>query len=276
MKSITYLSLILLFSSCAGIKFYDDKDSKNEIGLKYYQQKPFLLVEYNPSKDVKVKSTIIYLPDLQNPDYVKQKRGFGSSDLKMELENGMLKSFGSTYDSKVPETVTGVGSLATGIGGIATGIGGIMTAIDSDDAGSDSDESFDAGSDQNVDKALSIIRNVITDLKTVKPISTNDTKLLKTQISNLEKTITNLSVKDSKTYAKNAKALDQISKMLEKLKTSNQESIINVQISKSISEINTASKLLVPVKKEASTWVLYEFNYNKTTKQYEFNEVNFN
>jgi hypothetical protein len=102
-----------LMTSCATVKFYNDEALKNETGLRVYSPKPFLLVEYRHTKTESVRSTIIYLPDLTKPQYIKPKPGIGSSALKLEITNGFLTSYGLTTDSKVPETLGKITDLLT-------------------------------------------------------------------------------------------------------------------------------------------------------------------
>ena len=115
MKKIIYLALIGLFSSCAGVKFVDHKGNESE-GIKFYNSEPYLLVEYNVSKDLAIKTSIIYLPDLVNPNYMKVKNGLGSSAATLGLTNGMISSFGLTTDSKIPETITAISGLIPAVG----------------------------------------------------------------------------------------------------------------------------------------------------------------
>ena len=91
MKSLIYLVVIVvIFNSCATVKFYEDSELQNESGIEFFAPKPYLLVERNAIKDVAIKSTIIYLPDLNRPKYAKLRSGFGSSDLQLSLSNGMM------------------------------------------------------------------------------------------------------------------------------------------------------------------------------------------
>lgn len=110
---LIFIIIALYITSCASVKFYDNKDVRkaNETGIKFYSPKPYLLVEKNPSKDVSSKSTIIYLPDFDSPTYVKLRPGLGSTDLKLSLERGILTSYGITTDTKIPETITAIGGL---------------------------------------------------------------------------------------------------------------------------------------------------------------------
>ena len=106
-------SLIICFYlvSCAGVKIYKDEDMKTEAGIKYYHSKPFLLIERFPQKDVAQKVSVIYLPDLAHPYFVKIKNGIGSNDLKIAFEEDSISSFGLVTDTKIPETITSLTGL---------------------------------------------------------------------------------------------------------------------------------------------------------------------
>lgn len=110
MKKLLFLTALLTISSCASVKFYSDKEFKNEDGLKFYNSKPYLLVENLGEEKKPLKTSIIYLPDYSNPIYAKIRNGFGSSDLKLSLENSIITSYGVNTDSKIPETISSVGS----------------------------------------------------------------------------------------------------------------------------------------------------------------------
>ena len=102
---LVVLSGIILFTGCATVKVYSDADLKNETGLRSYTLKPYLLVEYMAEKDNTVKTTVVYLPDLANPQYMVLKPGIGSSELKMSFNNSALESYGVVTDSKLPESM---------------------------------------------------------------------------------------------------------------------------------------------------------------------------
>jgi len=107
-KSISLLLLLVglfAFTGCASVKFYSDPELKNETGLRYYTLKPYLLVEFMAEEDNTVKTTVIYLPDLANPQYVKTTPGLGSNELKMDFENSALTSYGIISESQIPETL---------------------------------------------------------------------------------------------------------------------------------------------------------------------------
>jgi len=107
-RSISLLILfvsLFLFTGCASVKFYSDSNLTNETGLRYYTLKPYLLVEFKAEKDNTVKTTVIYLPDLANPQYVRTTTGLGSNELEITFENGAVTSYGLLSESQIPETL---------------------------------------------------------------------------------------------------------------------------------------------------------------------------
>jgi hypothetical protein len=111
LKTLFVIFAVLFATSCASVKFYTDESLKKETGLCVYPPKPYLLVEHGTSKTVNLKATIVYLPDLTEPRFLRFRPGIGSSSVKVELEDGMLKSYGLTTDTKVPETIDKLSSL---------------------------------------------------------------------------------------------------------------------------------------------------------------------
>jgi len=107
---ILFLGCIFLFSSCSTVKFFSDSTLKTETGIKVYSAKPYLLV--TSVKD-SLTAKVIYLPDLANPQYVKLKSGIGTSNLSLTLTDGILRSYGLSTDTKIPETITAVTGLVT-------------------------------------------------------------------------------------------------------------------------------------------------------------------
>lgn len=108
--TLILLAGLLIFQGCATIKFYSDPELKKETGLRYYTVKPYLLVEFKAEKD-KIKSTIIHLPDLSNPQYVVAKTGIGKTDLKLAFTNSAVTSYGAVSQSMVSETLESVASM---------------------------------------------------------------------------------------------------------------------------------------------------------------------
>lgn len=107
------IGLILILSGCATVRFYSDESLTQETGLRVYTPKPYLLVEYRHTKTESVRTTIVYLPDLAKPQYIKPRPGIGSNALKVEISNGFLTSYGLTTDTKMPETLGKITDLLT-------------------------------------------------------------------------------------------------------------------------------------------------------------------
>ena len=96
---------ISLITGCATVKVYSDAELTTETGLRYYTLKPYLLVEYMANKDNTAKTSVIFLPDLSSPQYIKVKPGIGSSELKMTFSNSTMESYGVATDSQLPESM---------------------------------------------------------------------------------------------------------------------------------------------------------------------------
>ena len=96
---------ISLITGCATVRIYSDVGLTTETGLRYYTLKPYLLVEYMANKDNTVKTSVVFLPDLSAPQYIKVKPGIGSSELKMTFSNSTLESYGVATDSQLPESM---------------------------------------------------------------------------------------------------------------------------------------------------------------------------
>jgi hypothetical protein len=109
-KAVIFGSFIIL-AGCASVKFYSDSDLENETGLRYYTLKPYLLVEYKAEKDNTVKTSVVYLPDLANPQYLEFKTGIGSNDIKLTFTNSSLTSYGVVSESMFSETLEAVAAM---------------------------------------------------------------------------------------------------------------------------------------------------------------------
>lgn len=104
-------AIFLILTGCATVKFYSDPDLKERTGLRYYTLKPYLLVEYMAAKDNTVKTTVIYLPDLANPQYLMFRTGIGKNDVKLTFANSALASYGVVSESMVSETLEAIASM---------------------------------------------------------------------------------------------------------------------------------------------------------------------
>lgn len=129
MKTIKFLLLgsLFLLMSCSTVKFYSDSTLKKQTGLRVYSAKPYLLVEYN-SDSVQISSTMLYLPDLANPQYVKYRSGIGTASFNFGTSSqGFLNSYNSTADnSKIPDAITAATGLLTGATNAATSVSSLV------------------------------------------------------------------------------------------------------------------------------------------------------
>jgi hypothetical protein len=105
-------------SGCAKLEFYKNPDlSGPEEGVKFYYSKPYLLVTRtsikSPDKteNSSVQCSVVYLPDQQNPVYVRMKPGYGSANLSLSIADGKLSSVGQQTDTKIPETIAALAGL---------------------------------------------------------------------------------------------------------------------------------------------------------------------
>jgi hypothetical protein len=104
---------ILAFTGCAPVKFYSNAALTQKSGFKYYSVKPYLQVERDQVTNNIVKATILYLPDLENPQYVAIKDGLGSRKLDLKLTDGTITTLGLDTDPLIAETLTALGNIAS-------------------------------------------------------------------------------------------------------------------------------------------------------------------
>ncbi len=97
--------VLCLVSGCATVKIYSDAGLTIETGLRFYTLKPYLLVEYEEGMDKVTKSSVVFLPDISSPQYMKLSPGIGASELKMTFGNSALESYGVVTDSQLPESM---------------------------------------------------------------------------------------------------------------------------------------------------------------------------
>ena len=120
--SIASLTALFACAGCAHISFHESGDrQRKNIGVEYYQPKLYLLLTRTGTGAYKAE--ILTLPDLARPRYALLHPGYGSSNLSLKLSNGILTDIGQQADSKIPETITALGSLATSAAGIAKAFG---------------------------------------------------------------------------------------------------------------------------------------------------------
>jgi len=104
---------ILVFTGCTSVQFYSNPELTKKSGLKYYTVKPYLQVERETANNTIVKATILYLPDLENPQYIVMKDGIGSKKLDVKLADGAISTFGLDTDPKIAESVAALTALVS-------------------------------------------------------------------------------------------------------------------------------------------------------------------
>ena len=103
---------ILSFIGCAPVKFYSNAELTQKSGLKYYTVKPYLMVERDPENSNVLKATVIYLPDLENPQYMVIRDGLGSRKVDLKLTEGSINTFSVATDPKIAESIEAFAALA--------------------------------------------------------------------------------------------------------------------------------------------------------------------
>ena len=97
-------TFLLVITGCAPVQFYSNKALTEKTGLKYYSVKPFLHVERDAETNRIVKATVLYLPDLANPQYMLIREGLNSKKVNLKFTNGSIDTFGYTSTGKVGES----------------------------------------------------------------------------------------------------------------------------------------------------------------------------
>jgi uncharacterized protein YceK len=112
MKSFKFIVIFavaaLLTGGCASVRFFSDSGLKHKTGLKVYPARPYILCDNSSGKE---KISVLWLPDLHNPQYLILRPGIGSNSLKLAIKDGSLDSFGITADNDLPGTITSLASL---------------------------------------------------------------------------------------------------------------------------------------------------------------------
>jgi hypothetical protein len=115
MKNIFFkIAAFLAFAAIAGcspVQFYSDSSLSHRSGLKYYTVKPYLMVEREITGNNITKASVVYIPDLENPQYVVLKDGFGSRKLDLKLSDGTITSLGLTTEPLIAESVEALSAL---------------------------------------------------------------------------------------------------------------------------------------------------------------------
>jgi hypothetical protein len=103
--------LIILLGGCSPVKFYSNSALTQSSGLKYYSVKPYLLVEKENSTNNIVKASVVYMPDLENPQYMVLRDGLGSRKVDLKLTDGTINTFGVSSDSDLAKTIEALSAV---------------------------------------------------------------------------------------------------------------------------------------------------------------------
>ena len=101
---------IIVLNGCAGVNFYSDKDLKVRTGLRYYTAKPYLLVARTGGVNKPVEVSIVYLPNLADPQYAKHVKGFGKNKFKFLMGNSILTEVGIDTEQNLSDVVNAITS----------------------------------------------------------------------------------------------------------------------------------------------------------------------
>lgn len=100
-------------AGCAGLQF---NDGFRPDALNYYEAQPYLFV--STTRDCVSTATVVALPGAKRS--VTLKSGYGSADLSVSLSSGIISSVGQKTDTKIPETIAAIGSLAAAAAPLTT------------------------------------------------------------------------------------------------------------------------------------------------------------
>lgn len=92
---IKTLAILLLpaLPGCSSVQIYSDSGMTRKAGLKYYYVKAYMQVARNSADNTIIKLSVVYLPDLENPQYVLLKNRLGSKKFDIKLGEGAITSF---------------------------------------------------------------------------------------------------------------------------------------------------------------------------------------
>jgi hypothetical protein len=110
-RLIESFAAVSFLTGCAGLTFGPESTT----ALTYYDPKPYLFIA--TTADCVSTATIISVPETKKG--VSFNSGYGTADLSITLSGGMITAVGQKTDSKIPETLSSVATLATAVGGLA-------------------------------------------------------------------------------------------------------------------------------------------------------------
>lgn len=110
LRTAIFLALSAL-AGCSPVKFYSNSGLTESSGLKYYTVKPYLMVEKEAVSNNVVKVSVIYMPDLENPQYMVVRDGLGARKVDLKLTDGSISTLGLSTDPKIAESIEALSAL---------------------------------------------------------------------------------------------------------------------------------------------------------------------
>jgi hypothetical protein len=121
LQLVVVLACAQAAGACAGVRVYSDPELTHETGVKVFTPKPYLLVARTGAKNNPVQLSIVYLPDPGDVLYIRQQRGWGSNDLGLGIQNGMLVQLGSKGDARAADNTKAIADLLGTAAAVYTG-----------------------------------------------------------------------------------------------------------------------------------------------------------
>src|SRR5258705_3246886 len=124
-KILSMIAALLLMGACARIEVVKATPENAALhGVRYYRPDLYVLVTASVAKDGKPTGgsdfKIIPLPNTKEEYIIHPVSGLGSSDMQPTLTDGWnLTALNAKQDSKIPEVLESVASLATAAKGFA-------------------------------------------------------------------------------------------------------------------------------------------------------------
>lgn len=113
---ISLVTAALFIAACTPAQLMFGDGDRPADTLAFFDPSPHLLVTV--SADCTIASQVVAIPAA--PRWVRFKPGHGASDLSVAFNNGLITSVGQKSDTKVPETISAIGSLATPLASLLT------------------------------------------------------------------------------------------------------------------------------------------------------------
>lgn len=108
-RAVLVAVVSLSLGGCAGLQFNPQPEPD---ALTYNEPVPYLLV--STTKECVTTATVVSVPGRKRS--VAFRSGYGTADLSVNLQNGIITSVNQKTDTKIPETINAIASLSTSLG----------------------------------------------------------------------------------------------------------------------------------------------------------------